>query len=1043
MSQQSERYRYVDIPGALLDHVSRNKVVLFLGAGASIGARLEGGGPILDGSGLGERLSDQFLSGKYKQRPLHEIAEYAISESDMIDVQEFIRVSLESLVPTEAHRMLPKFRWAGLATTNFDLLIERAYSDAERPCQYPVPFVENGDTVDDKLQTSDNIMLLKLHGCITRTRNRDCPLILSTDQYITHRQGRSRIFDSLREWTYERTFVFVGHSLQDTDIRQIILEMRNEGIGRRHYIVDPAMDDVRERYWDGRKISCLRGTFLEFLNKLDSSLESPFRSVFVPSPELRAPALREIPRNRQQDLSSACLGFISRDVDYPRDLENIPSIDPKLFYKGSSEGWSPIEQNLDVRRQLEETILYDYFLDDDASHKNRPTLLVVKGHAGSGKTVFLRRLCWEAASTLEKACLFLRDEGTIASGLVQEYLEAMPGRLYLFVDQASKRLREIRSLFDSLRECAARLTIVTAERINEWNVHCQELSELVAREYVLHYLSESEIDSLLKLLERHKSLGVLERKTAKQREDAFKEVAGRQLLVALHEATLGKKFEDIIEDEYRGVSPFRAQNIYLTICVLNRLGVPVRAGVIARIHGISFEDFKREFFSPLEMVVQVRKNTVLNDYVYSARHPEIAQIVFERILNTQEDRFELFTRCLRGLNIDYSVDRHAVRKMIRGRSVLELFPDHALAEQVLQVASSALGPDAYLYHQSALYELHRPNGSLARVKDLLEKAQGCDPLDPSLKHSLAEYHLRCADVASTLLEEEKHLQAALDIAANLAAPRSTTSHAYHTMLKVHMRRLERCLSTENSDASTRETGILVSRAEETLAGGLQRFPKDGYLLDAEHRLALLLQDSDRAMAALKDAFSTNPRNSFVAARLAKLHTAQGDNSEAESVLKSALAANRGNTQLNYELGCLLMATAGHAPEEVEYYLHRSFSPGDGNARARMLYARQLYINGKIDEARRAFAELSEAHVSYEERNLPSMPLEGRFWGTIVHISGSYGFVRRDGSGDDLYLSPRSVDDADWSILRNGSRVSFRIAFNYKGAMATEVKSNNV
>ncbi len=1033
----------MEISSVLKEQVAQQKVALFLGAGASLDARdvrADRQPSALDGRGLGEKLSDRYLSGKFQDRPLHEIAEYAISESGLVDVQEYIRDEMQYLEPTEAHLLMSRFRWAGLATTNYDLLIEKAYAKSTDACQHPVAFVENGDSVDDKLQTADNVMLLKLHGCITRTRNPKCPLILATDQYITHREGRSRIFAHLKEWSYERTFIFIGHSLQDSDIRQIILEMREEGVDRRHYIVDPNMDAVRLRYWEGRKITCMRFTFLSFLQTLDELLDSPFRNLHIPQTIPRAPALKEIPDQRK-DLSSACIGFLTRDVDYVRSLENIPHTTPQLFYKGNSEGWAAIEQDLDVRRRLEDQVLCDYFLDDDASQKNRPTLIVIKGHAGSGKTVLLKRLCWEASRSYERACLYLRDEGTMSVGILQEFLEALPNRLFIFVDQASKRLREIRSLFDHIGSIGAKLTVVTTERINEWNTNCQELSDLVSKEYRLGYLSESEINSLIDLLEKHKSLGALDKKSKEERQHAFKQHAGRQLLVALHEATLGRKFEDIIEDEYRGVVPFQAQSIYLTICVLNRLGVPVRAGVISRIHEVSFEDFKRDFFSPLEMVVQTHRNEILNDFVYTARHPEIAQIVFERILNTEESRFDLYARCLRGLNIDYSVDRQAVRMMIRGRSVLELFPNHEIASQILDLAISTLGSDAYVFHQSALYELHRTNGNLRRVKDLLDKAEECDSTDMSLKHSRAEYHLRCAAQASTLLEEEKHLQAALDVAHALAGLRSATAHPFHTMMKVQMGRLERYLGSISEGEASQETGVLVANAEEVLAKGLQLFPKDSYLLDAEHKLASLLKDSARALTALKDAFDTNPRNAYLAARLAKVYSEMCQSDEAVKVLKAALSANRGNTQLNFELANLLMSMHGHQDDEVEYYLHRSYSPGDGNHKARMLYGQQLYINDKITEAKSVFAELEKANAGYEDRIKPILPLEGRFSGVITRLCGTYGFIKRDGTSDSIYFNMKSTESLESTELRNGNRVSFYIAFNFKGPVAVDVKAN--
>src|SRR5204863_3722177 len=128
---------------------------------------------------------------------------------------------------------------------------------------------------------------------------------------------------------------------------------------------------------------------------------------------------------------------------------------------------------------------------------------------------------------------------------------------------------------------------------------------------------------------------------------AFQERAGRQLLVALHEATLGQRFEDIVADEYLKIQPTEARSIYLTICVLNRLNVPVRAGIVSRLHGVPFEEFSRRFFAPLEHIVHTSFNEFMRDYVYKARHPHIAEMVFHRAFNTQEERYDVFIRCLK------------------------------------------------------------------------------------------------------------------------------------------------------------------------------------------------------------------------------------------------------------------------------------------------------------------------------------------------------------------------------------------------------------
>lgn len=93
---------------------------------------------------------------------------------------------------------------------------------------------------------------------------------------------------------------------------------------------------------------------------------------------------------------------------------------------------------------------------------------------------------------------------------------------------------------------------------------------------------------------------------------------------------MGEPFEDIY-NEYTSIYPEDARNIYLTVCVLNRQRVPVRAGLISRIHDITFEDFQRRFYAPLEKVV-ISSSANNHDVFYSARHSEIAEIVFRRAL---------------------------------------------------------------------------------------------------------------------------------------------------------------------------------------------------------------------------------------------------------------------------------------------------------------------------------------------------------------------------------------------------------------------------
>ena len=1025
----------MEIPGPLKNEMQEGKAILFLGPGASREATNTKGDRPPDGKMLAALLSDRFLGGKFKDSPLSQVGELAISESDIITVQEYIRTIFEDFEPTPAHQLIPRFSWWAIATTNYDRLVERAYETCEKPLQQAKPFIENGDRVEDAMRSTLSVPLLKLHGCITRTSNTQCPLILSTDQYLQYRNGRGRVFDHLLNWAHERSIVFIGHSLEDHDIRAMLMELTSTmGNARpKYFAVIPEFDDVQQRYWEKNRVTLVKATFGEFMLEMNERLASSFRGLASLVSKSSMPILSRLDTSKG-DLSTSCQQFLNNDVDYVNALKVLDTIEAQRFYKGVTPSWSSLESELDVRRELGDTMLSDHFLMEGSNHPGALEMLLVKAHAGAGKSVLLRRIAWDAAHEYNCLCLFMRPHGVIDVASIQELIHLSDERLFLFVDDAADRVRELNRLVSGIGSSGQRLTVVIAERINEWNVSCASLAPYVTAEYVLGYLRAKEIDSLLMLLEKHGALGTLEGLGVSARRAAFAERAGRQLLVALHEATLGRRFEDIIEDEYANILPNEAQRIYLTICVLNRLNVPVRAGIVSRLHGIPFSEFEERLFAPLEHVVQTHFDGAVRDYLYEARHPHIAQIVFERVLTKPEERFDSYVKCLSALNVDYRDDQRAYRQMVRGRNVADLFSNHDMAQQLYQAAVEGMGEDAYLLQQMALYEMHRQSGNLRRADDLLARAAQKSPNDLTIKHSMAELRLRCTEVSRTDLERDKNLKEAAAIALAISKERPEDSYGFHTLTKVGLARLEGILNAgdlESGDNLVLENA--VKDVENHIATALQRFPGDPYILETDAKLATLLVDRKRAMESLKKAFENNPKSSFLAIRLSRCLRSEKNLSAAKITLQKALDAEGNHRPLHYEYAKLLLEMDNSQPDEVSYHLGRAFSRGDANYDAQLLYARELFKAGKREESRTMFQELGNARVGPDIRHKLRYPLEGIFRGTVVRRELLYCFVSRDGLNDWIYANANDIDERTWNALIVGSRVAFRIAFCLKGA----------
>jgi hypothetical protein len=159
----------MDIPDSLMNDVRSGRVVLILGAGASLGATDKNGQPPPLGNKLRDLISDRFLGGKHKNDPLEFVAELTSSEKSIADVQNLIADPSRDLRPALFHKILTTFRWRGIATTNYDRLIEDTYAATSDRIQELIPFLSNSDHVDEKLRSPRHVAYIKLHGCITRT----------------------------------------------------------------------------------------------------------------------------------------------------------------------------------------------------------------------------------------------------------------------------------------------------------------------------------------------------------------------------------------------------------------------------------------------------------------------------------------------------------------------------------------------------------------------------------------------------------------------------------------------------------------------------------------------------------------------------------------------------------------------------------------------------------------------------------------------------------------------------------------------------------
>lgn len=1031
----------------ILEKIAQGKAILFLGAGAAYGSKgLQNELP-LSGFGLRDAISDQFLGGEEKQKSLVQVADYAKHEAGLPEVQQFIKKKFYPLYPSDFHKLIPTFRWHSIFTTNYDLVIERAYANSSARMQELAPIIRDGDNFSEVMSDINFLPYFKLHGCINTINDQDLPLILASEEYAKHKKNRTRLFRHLSDFGREHPIIFCGYQLSDPNIQQIMFDLSDMGIHRPTYmLVDLGLGKYDMKMWAGQRVDPIKATFEDFINFLNVKIDKQKRILAKLAISDLSPIFKHL--KPQVALSEQLQTYLNTELEHVYPGLSGAGVKPIDFYRGLDSDWGGILQNLDIKRRVSDQVIIDSIIDNAIEGVNT---FLVKGYAGSGKSTVLKRVAWYAAHDLGATVVRLREGAVLRPTLIKELALKCESKLIFILDDAIASADDLSKLYRAFEYEPANISILTSARNNEWNQFGDDLDQFVTSEYELSTLTDLEITELIDKLQKHNCLGNFKNNNIDDIRTHFNLSADRQLLVALHEATSGKPFEEIVLHEYSRVVPVEAQILYMDVCTLNRLDVPVRVGLISRISGIGIEQFRSRFFAPLEHVVKVYMDYESRDYAFKARHSLIAKFVFEHALKTPNEKADQIIRVLEHLNLEYSADSEAFSHLIKGKQLAEIFGDKALANKIYDAASRTGASMHYILHQKAVYELnHAGCDTKAALSIILtaEKSLTEGRTDRAILHTKAMIYKKLARESRAILEIEKYRTEARIIFDRLVTG-NKDSRAYNGLAELQLDELEdriNAISDDSSDELTNRAFIeLVKKIEATIYNGLQKFPSDEYLLTRQENLALKLQDSGRAKKILEEAYRSNNSSEFVTIRLARQRLTVEDSEDAEKILRTGLVHNPNSKPLHLELAKHLISfNDDHKNIEIEHHLKRSFSPSDANYDAQFWYARHQYLHGDRGKSKETFAFLKKARMSPWQKNAlhgKTVGPDGQdivYRGTISQEHVSFCFIRCAELNDSIFAHSAKFENLPSEGLKTNVDVSFKLSFSMRGPTAHSV-----
>lgn len=264
----------------------RERLIVFLGAGASVGARNRSGSPLPTAFHLRNSLWEHFMTPQGETFDPKRLGLMSLEHAAALIERHSGREALLDHVvkcfqveaPLWQHAVLRYLKPSAMFTTNYDNLVEKGWR--LRPNHEEI-----GDLRlyyrDEDPDNGDSIRFYKPHGTIDRAKQpvSEGGLVLTQFDYLEMLNPRRAVLRRFLQNLNSACVLFIGYSFQDLDIAAELFVMRNPVQKRTipWYAVFPRNDqNVRAMYDERYGIRQINRNFLDFVADLDD------RKGFIP-----------------------------------------------------------------------------------------------------------------------------------------------------------------------------------------------------------------------------------------------------------------------------------------------------------------------------------------------------------------------------------------------------------------------------------------------------------------------------------------------------------------------------------------------------------------------------------------------------------------------------------------------------------------------------------------------------------------------------------------------------------------------------------------
>ena len=481
-------------------------------------------------------------------------------------------------------------------------------------------------------------------------------------------------------------------------------------------LVTPSLDAAREVLLDELNIDWVPMTAQEFAERVLAPLEAEMRAGHA--------LLSALQEGRQRRSRPSPVGeYIERSRPASPD-----------YLLGREPAWSDIREGIAVARECDEQVHTSAQAILAGGSDQRA--LVITGTAASGKSTAIMRLAirlWaDGVSTY-----WLDEQSNVDPHGLREIVGETTEPIAIVVDDADLFGRSTTTWARDLPQLRPGVLMAFAVRSTKLE-GLLDAATLGVEPFQIPMpnLTDSDIDGLLNVLDRHNRLGILKGRSHDEQVRAFAKEAGRQLLVAMIKATSGQELRDKVYAEFAELTDLK-KRIYATVALVNSQRYSLDRDELMIAAGAA----DNETLNAVEELV--RANIIDRDdlyHNYRARHRYIADELINGAATRPYVGPVLANVCFAfATRVQDDMPRHARpwRRLIR-------FISHQYIRQIVSPADGArvydrledvLQWDYHYWLQRGSLEVE--DGDLERATNFLSQARALSTGDPKVETAYA------------------------------------------------------------------------------------------------------------------------------------------------------------------------------------------------------------------------------------------------------------------------------------------------------------------